>query len=375
MVRILYHLAADQHSRVYRNLYERADIVQALVMPAKIKHTGFKIKTIYRYNKASEVKNILDKFKPDVFMQSSLSRDFEPMIKKRGIKFGLVTHGVVPKSVECRAIADSDFFRKFDFFCAATRMFKEIVEETNNDTKVYTNILTQSDILYKKILNRDKIRKDLIRKSKNPKADKLIVLFGHVCSEKHDKLLPYHYGYYKAIVELDKMARKNNWAIYVKPKSDDDTNFIKRTGKSWAKLNNIRNDYLAAIKNNSMVFLRDTVDPYDLYCSDIIICSARTTVETESSMANVPLIRLWVPSQKVTEAQLSYEYGAIDANAAYIVKDMNNLNKAITSLFGDNSELYKKQKVYTGGLGLTFDGKSSLRLVDAIIDFCKEISC
>ncbi len=370
MVRILYHLGAEQHARVYKSLCERDNVAQALVMPASIKYNSFKIKNIYRYNKAKEVGHILDKFKPDAFIQCAAHRDFEPMVKKRGIKFGMVTHGVLPKSVNNRAIAASEFVRKFDFFCSATRMFKETFGiEAKNDAKIYTNVLTQSDILYNRIQNCEKIRKYLIRKSKNPKADKLVVLFGHSCTEKHDNLLPYDYGYYKAIVELDKMAKSNNWAIYIKPKSDQDTYFIRNNRKSWVNIENVRNDYMSVIKNNNMVFLSDTADPYDLYCADVIICSARTTVEVEASMAKRPLIRLWVPSQKVTKAQLSYEYGVIDAEAAYIVRDMDDLNKAVLSAFKDNSKLHKKQEAYIKDLGLTFDGKSSIRLVDSIVDF------
>jgi hypothetical protein len=366
-MKVLYWVSTESHKRMCVPMVECNDIEQAIVLPTSVPQNNIKLKKIYKYTHPNldGVIKIIDKFKPDAFVQYTSSRYFVKPIKKRGIKHCFSAHGVWPdKSYNNRKIVADPFFQNFDLFLGANTGFKDTLR-TYAKTKamIATDALTQFDILYNNSTRRDKIVKEIIRASGKPKAEKVITLFGHKLSTKTDNLAPYDFGYYRTMVELAEIAKRHNWLIVVKPKGGEDRVYIKSSKAGWINEDRVRERYLKLSKD--IKFLKHDDDPYKYLLSDVVITSARSTIEVEAALVKSPTIRIWTPRPKPNERQLSYEYGAIDFGAVNLVKDISKLEDTIISLL-DKNELCDNQNKLIEHHGITFDGKAHIRFLDAI---------
>lgn len=370
MLRILYWISIEAHKRVCLSLVEHDDVTQAIVLPTSVSTKNIKLKNIYKYNHPylDGVVDVINKFKPDIFIQYTSSRYFVKVIKSRNIKYGFSAHGIWPESFNNKNIVADTFFQNFDLFLGGSHIFEHILR-TYAKTKaiIATDVLTQFDVLHSNMKKNNEIRNSIIKNSDNPGATKLITLFGHNCTTKTDNLLPYNYGYYRAVIELAELAKKHNWLVFIKPKGGKDRNLIKTTTEKWAKIDGIKERYLKLSNNKNLKFLPYNADAYKYLCSDVVVTSARSTIEVEAALIKKPILRIWLPKPEPNERQLSYEYGALDFNATYLVKDILGLEKIIISAFNNNDELNKNQEKFIKYLGITFDGKAHIRLLDAIL--------
>lgn len=344
-LRVLYWISAKDHLRMLSPLPERDDVVQAVVLPAAVSDNKLQIKNTYKYKKISDINGIIEKFNPDVFVQYSSSREMAKFLKNKGIKHVLSTHGVWPESNLNKLIVSDKFFLTFDLICGASYKIKNIFTENSDpNTKVVTDVLAQFDILYNLQFKAKELRRELVGS-----ASKLVVFFGHGITKKTDKLRPYDNGYYQAAIELSKLAEKNNWMVYVKPKSN-------------------KGPKLPSNKKNFKVLQHDA-DSYKYFCSDLIITSARSTIEVEAALVKKPIVRIYTPTTPLTDEQKSYEYGALDFGADYLVNDISKLERIMLLAFNDDNNLYKQQDKFIEHLGITFDGLAHIRFVNAIKDY------
>ena len=348
-LKILYWIIAQRDVRMLYPLIERNDIEQAIAFKLPVSVKGTQIKRTFSYSQESDLIKIIDNFKPDVVVQYNASRLIYKQLKDRGIKSVFSAHGVWPESDENKIIVADDFFKTFDLACGASYKIKKIFNEHSDpNTPVEFNTLTQFDNLYKYSIKHKEHYGQL-----RAGADKVVVFFGHNIARKTDKLRPYDMGYKNGIKHAIHLAQKNNWMLYVKPKNTE----------KWINA-------LAANKKN-VVLLPATASPYKYFCADAIITSARSTIEVEAALLKKPIIRIFMPTTKLTDTQLSYEYDAMDFGAEYLLKDMNFLRPTLMKCFEDPTALHKKQEEYIKHLGIKFDGKASFRFIEAIKRHCK----
>lgn len=341
-MKILYWVSVNVHLRMVFPIPEINGIDQAIVLPKSVSNKGLKIKKIYNYDKTSDIESVIDDFKPDAFVQYSSSRDLAKFIKNKSILHVFSAHGVWPESDLNKIIVSDPFFNTFDLVCGASYKIKKIFTEYSNpNANVATNTLTQFDTLYNLQSSNEERKKKLIGK-----ANKLIVLFGHKITKKSDKLRPYDRGYYDVASKLAELAQKYNWMVYVKPKTWPD----KRLPKD----------------NLNFKVLSDNPNPYRYFCSDLIITSARSSIEVEAALTKSPIARIFMPTTKLTNEQKSYEYGALDFDAEYLIKSQEQLEDMILKCDEDHVELNKKQEKFVKHLGIIFDGKAHIRFIEAI---------
>ena len=344
-LRILYWCAGRIHLRMLVPVAERDDIIQAVVINKDSETDSIKIKTKYKYNNISDIKKVIDDFKPHVFIQYTGNRGLVDYLNSRRIMVIFAFHGVVASSISEKEwmTKDANFYKKFDMICGATHrlidLFKKDIGVDN--VPIVTDVLTQFDLLYSLKENLQTNYKKISRDKK-----KVITFFGHNISTKTEKLRPYDEGHKKAIFELLRLSEKHkDWVIYIKPKS------TKGLPKS---------------KDNFFVLKHDD-NPYQYFSSDLLIVSARSTVEVEASLLNKPLIRVHMPTSKLTEENLSCEIGALDFGASYIVSEINELEGEIIKSFdGKHDQLFLRQNEFIRHLGISFDGKAHERLICAI---------
>lgn len=341
MHNILYWISVKEHLRVIEPIKEYPQFKQFVVIDKNIPTGGINIKNIHTYNNINDIYNIIDKINPDVFVQFSSSRSFANKIKEKNIRHVLSAHGVWPESNLNKKIVSDPFFNTFDLICGASNNIKKIfLENSQTKAKIVTNALTQFDLLFEQQKTFNDTKKII-----GNGCNKIITLFGHNITQKTDKLRPYDSGFYETVDALYSLSKKNNWMVYVKTKTNK--------GKKLPK------------DNSNFKIIKHDSNPYQYFCSDVIITSARSTIEVEAALVNKPIIRIFMPTSILTQEQLSYEYGALDFGAVSLVKNLKDLESNIIKMFCENPVL-ENQKRFIEHLGISFDGMAHKRFLDAI---------
>lgn len=367
-LKILYWVSSEAHLQMCLPIQKITSAQQAVAVPQGLNTDRLVLGATYRYAHPdlSGVLETVKKFKPDVFVQFTSSRYFVDVVKKSGIKHVFSAHGVWPKSHGNKIIVADKFFQNFDMFLGASHMIKDVLVGSGNiSVPIITNALVQFDTLHEMNGRKVSIRNELIAQSDNKSATRIVTLFGHNCTTKTDKLAPYNYGYYRAVVEIARLAEENNWLVFVKPKGDKDRRMIKESSAPWTKIDDVKNRYLKIKTNRNIKFLHHSDNPYKYLFADTLITTARSTVEVEAALLEKPMVRVFMPTPALTGVQKSYEYGAMDFSAVRLLCDISNMKRVILSI--DDKSLAKAQREFIEHLGITFDGKANVRFLDAIM--------
>lgn len=361
--KILFWLAKKEHRRVYLSLKQDARVDIELLVHRSIPIDGFQV-PVHRYG--SKISGAIRRIRPDILFQCDTSYMI-PLLKEYNIKHGYVNHGIWPHSPNNIGRVSNEFWMQFDILCGGSNMFKELFAKYSpTKALVTTSTLTQFDLLYNNIQNQEKIRQEIIIDSKNPSATKVITLFGHGCKFRKS-LNPHNAGYYRAAVRLAKMAEKHNWLVVIKPKTTKIEPFLMNNHEPWA--NDIRSRYRALCKSKFVKFLHPHDDPYRYFCTDLIVCSARSTIEVEAALARKPLVRIKAPIGTLDDTDALYENGTLDFQSAYVVDNIKEMEPVILdALNGDNTALLERQEKFINHLGIIFDGKAHVRLIDHALE-------
>jgi hypothetical protein len=365
--KVLYWLFEKDHRRVYLPIQKDDRLEQKIAVHRYVSTKGLNFET-YTYDADSSIIDIVHQYKPDIFIQCTSSFDI-PMLKANNIKHGYINHGFWPKSPNNINKSKDKFWNNFDLLCGASNIFREIFETcSSSKALIKINTLTQFDILYNCVKNKENLKKEIIQNSKNKDAKKLITLFSHY-PKNRKSLNPYNYGYYKSAIELAKISEKYNYLLVIKlkrPEYDID-GFLLQSNEKWAK--DIFSEYNKLKNNKYIKFVHYDENAYDYFSSDLIVNSARSTIEVEAAIANVPVISLRAPDREPDGYSYMYESGVLDFNATYICKDINDLHDmAQNALNGNNDELFNNQNKFKDHLGIIFDGNANKRVIEAILE-------
>ncbi|KKK84873.1 hypothetical protein LCGC14_2778960, partial [marine sediment metagenome] len=366
-IKIVYWLTDNNHARVFESFVEDERFEQVIVKQCHVTRThNIKIKQLFQYY-GTNVASAITILKPDVFVQTTDSIDARKHLKKNNIKHVYLMHGLwAPKSSKSYALSSNQFWTDYDLLCGGTKRFRDLFEGKTS-ANIVTNTLTQFDILYDRMQNQHEIRKNLLQKSKVPEAKKIITLFGHNIKAR-DSLLPYHEGYFRSAIKLAILAKKYNWLLCIKTKAPwarGNKYIIGNVKKfDWAK--DMCKQYTDLRNNKNVIIVGEHDDQYDLFCSDVIVSTAHSTVEIESILVDKPLVRVCTIRNKATE---EYENEILDRGVAYIVDDIDKLEETvILAMSEDNKEIKQNREKFIEHLGLTCDGNAHIRVLDAILD-------
>ena len=375
--RILYWLPNKGCERIFSSMTEDSRVDQLIAQSHLTSPNDLKLKLV-KYTHTSEAANrnhlikIINDYKPNVFVQVDDIETLTGVVKSRGIKYIFLNHGVWPHSPNNKSRVANERWSRFDLVCGATKRFRDLHEQYAHPTfkaPVIINTLTQFDVLYQKSQNQAAIKQGIIESSKNPNASKVVVLFGHHCDDRKS-LWSQNAGYYRGVIELAALAEKHNWLLIVKSKTPKVDDFIRKIKTPWAV--ELRDKYFKAMNSKYVLAAEPHGDPYQYFCSDVVVCSARSTTEVEAALVSKPLIRIYVPYGSIHEVEPEYENGTMDFGSAYILNDWNNLESMVLgALDGDNSELYARQEAFIKYLEVIFDGNAHTRLIDAILGIVK----
>jgi hypothetical protein len=360
MHRVLHWAPIKISNRVYESFLPHPGIEQAIVSSGG----SYGLPKVFGCSAANPsigIEKAISKFKPTVLTQCDLSKHTIPLTKKHKLKHVFINHGFWPKSPNNMGRYKDKFWEKFDLFCGATSTLEEIFEKSTKKMNIATNALPQFDVLYNKTRKPNIVKKRLMERYGVPNADAVITFFGNI--KERVSLIPFNRGYYETAIELGEIARKNNWLVLIKTKTDEPDRYLAKCKKDW--VGSVKKKYNQLKSNRNVKFVAVQSSPYELFCSDVIINSARSTVDVETALIRRPLIRVWAHQQELDDITMSYESGVLDFDAAHLLKDTKNLEDMIKDCISDN-KLASQQEEFIDSLGIIFDGKAYTRVLDAI---------
>lgn len=361
--KIIYWLDRPNHKRIFVP-FKNDPRVEQLIITHNVSNSGLNIASIKTANVKSAC-NFIDKFKPDVFVQCDEMKKFRHEIKRIGAKHAYINHGIWPHSPNNIARVKDPWWNEFDMLFGGTIMFKELFDKYSlNKSQVFIDTLPQFDNVFKNKKIRENIRESLFKKG-NPGVKKIITLFSHDCKNRIS-INPFNEGFYKTAVELGRLAKKYHWLVFIKLKKKDVNSYLANNKAPWAI--ELKKDYFNLKQNPNIKFIGPDEAHYSYLCGDVVIVSARSTIEIEASLMQVPLIKIEALGHNPNyDHREQYEVRTKDYNAAYLINNIDHLEGSIhKSLNNDNTILFNNQKIFTDAMGITLDGLAHKRIIDVI---------
>lgn len=361
--KILYYIRSYSHRRVFESL-RPIDGIDQIVLgpPEKIidgipeGYRSFGIQNIKIHNSIEEAQKIVNKIKPNVFVQA----DFPNRVNvPKNCKRVFMAHGMIGNHVKSLFKAGSmQVWKDFDLYCGASKRFEDwIWHITGKKHKVIINAMPQLDLLYDPdyyMKTKNRILK--YTRLQNPSA---IILFCGFCCKDRKDFNAHNQDYFDALIELDRIAKKHNWLVFVKPRQTFKKvmKFISMTG--WAK--KYKTPYTQINSSKNLHFIPSDANIYRYFFADMIIANGCSTIEIESCVAKKPLIMVR------TKSGPNYDpFETVMNGAAKGIKNINNLEQIIVNLLSNN-DLSDNQDRLINKIGLLADGLAYKRAQDGII--------
>ncbi|KKL25855.1 hypothetical protein LCGC14_2401120 [marine sediment metagenome] len=372
---ILYCVSGLEQKRVFQCIddYSNKDVRQLFIGPVEksISNSKFRVKEGYADFKIKEkilcsdkykLRKLVHSIKPDIFVCGT-APNLKGISLPKKCKKVFVSHGIVGDHIyNIKSIRNKKFYNQWigsDLYCGAGKNFERFLKTTpgfNPKSKILFNAIPQFDIIYNDRGN-NSFKEALIKQNKIPKADKYI-LFAGFGGHKRSDFFPHNEDYYRTAIYLEKIAKKNNWFVFTKPrvpvkhdrKFVGDNDYISKYAKDYGNL----------WKSKYVCMVHPMESIYKYFFSDIIIVNGTSTLEVEACCVNKPLIMVRTDPNSFDPLKTVFLGGAKLVNS----KAMNDLEDAINGSFKENISHYSKILEYHG---ISFDGKMSKRVGEAIL--------
>jgi len=228
---------------------------------------------------------------------------------------------------------------------------------TGKKQQVITDALAQIDLLHNAdYYNQHKDR--ILANTKISKPSAVILFCGFCCKDRAD-FNQHNEDYFETVFELEKIAKKHNWLVIVKPRQllEKTMKYLKATG-GWAT--KYVSTYPKFVKQKNLHFIGHDTNLYKYFFSDVIVCNGCSTVEIEACIANKPLALVR------TRSSAGYDpFETVTAQAAQEVKDINKLEKTILRFLQGNPHI-DEQNALVKSMGITADGQAHKRIQDRL---------
>lgn len=360
--KILYFVRSYSHRRVFETLGHRGNLNQLILGPPEKSVDGiiegyrsFGIKNVKLHKGIDEAQKVVNVFDPDIFVQA----DFPNRVKvPEKCKRVFIAHGMIGNHVKSLFGAGSmKVWRDFDLYCGATKAFEDWVWHiTGKKHEVLADAMPQLDLLHDPdyyMSNKNTILKHT--PVTNPSA---VVLFCGFCCKDRADFNEHNQDYFETLFELDKIAKKHNWLILVKPRQTFEKIMKFISQNRWAKQYGTR--YSKIMNSKNLHFIPNDANIYRYFFADIVICNGCSTIEIEACVTNKPLIMVR------TKSKPSYDpFNTVTTGAARGVKDVSKLENNIIELLANNS-LADKQSGLIKDIGLLTDGLAHKRIQDRL---------
>lgn len=369
MKKVLYVLTSLSHKRCFETFEPRSDIEQLIVGPQPVKNEGivpedysdFRIKNIKYAGNTNGIQKIVNQYKPDIYVQASL-----PCAKGISLPVGCkkvyVSHGMVGNHV-IPMIKPGGFntsvWKGCDLYCGATQVFADWVKHVAKvgDDKILLNALPQLDIIHDKQYC-EKYKAAVVKKA-GFTPSKILLFVGFCCKDRYD-FVNHNEDYFRTVLELDRIAKRHNWLVMVKPRQTYGAmkKFLKAHG--WGK--KYLKPYADVQQSKNLHFITTSGHIYRYFFADAIVINGTSTVEVEACAINKPLFIVKTCLKNRTDP-----YDMLKTRAGMSIPDMAELEHDLVGYFkhGKFHDIAAQNK-RMADMKITFDGKMHQRIQDRL---------
>jgi hypothetical protein len=321
-------------------------------------YRDFGVKNIQVYNNRKELQKLINRFVPHIYVQASLPCAYGLKLP-RGCKRVYVSHGLIgghTKGIIKKANFDTSVWKNCDLYCGGGHAFKDWIYHITNSKNVLLNAVPQFDII-KDPKYYNSFRKRILSKSKNPNAKKIILFIGFCCRARSD-FKAHNEDYFKTVIELERLAAKNNWLVMVKPRQTYSKmmRFLKAQG--WK--DKYREKYAQIQNSKYLHFISTTGHIYRYFFADIFVLNGCSTAEIEACVAQKPLVL--VRTHKLISKESYDPFMSVNSGAALEVKEIKDLAKCLAGVIDGGNQRLVQQKNLIKSMGLTIDGQMHKRI-------------
>lgn len=366
MKKVIYVLTSLAHKRVFELFVPRDDMKQLIVGPHPIittnivpeDYSDFKIRDLKHYSNRKELQDIINKFNPDIYVEASLPIANKLVLPKHCKKV-FVSHGMAGNHVKglIKQIGlNTSVWKGADLYCGASKIFENWVKHVAkvDSSKIFLNAFPQLDILHDPSYY-NSYRQSVLSKTKYPDAKKVLLFFGFCCKDRFD-FNPHNEDYFKSVIELEKIARENDWLVMVKPRHYFNMmmKFLRthKWGKKYIK------KYSDIQDSKNLHFITTTGHVYRYFFADAIILNGTSTVEIEACAIKKPLFIV-----RTCLANKIDPYNIVNLGAAKRITNMEELGHILCAYFKDGSfHRPDLQEKVIKDMGIMFDGNMHNRL-------------
>lgn len=327
--------------RVYKEFYNIPFFDQYALVHKSISGLDFKIKK-YSFSRPIAYKKFLLEKSPKVVTQSHVNQSWFPRYAKYKIHPVFIHHGFWGNKINDKALhVHAGAWTSFRaIFGGTTFLTKHLSKIGVSSDRVFLNCVPQLDNLY------NVLQKTAEQDQKN------IVVFSHTLKNMYKENSLF---LLQALDILVGASKVHNFKIYLKYKNEKDLSlhFNKLGFVNEAKI------YNKIVTNKNIIVVDPGSCPYKLLAeSDIVICSAASSIELESMMAN----------KKVIILDKEDYFGASEKDCSLLINKLDDFRYFFKSknIFNYSNQLLEKQNLFISGLGLSFDGKHTERVMQGL---------
>ena len=361
-MKVLYFTRSLAHQRALESFKPRDKMEQLILAPepnitsnlVPEDYRAFRI-SVKTYKNISQAQSIANQFKPDVFAQTNTSKD---IILTKECKRVYIGHGMIGNHV--KAMGKAKTWLGFDLYCGATNTFRDWVNFSGDSNNCALNALPQFDLLHDHYYYNSH-RTKVLDATKNPGAKNVVLFCGFCCKDRPDFNL-HNEDYFKTAIALEKIARKNNWLIMIKPRHTFPKmiQFLKKNAR-WGWPTKYIKPYTDIQSSEYLHFITTNTHIYRYFFADLFVCNGCSTFEIEACLINKPLVLV----RTHVDAKSYDPFKTVGAGAGTQVKDINRLEDVVTkAIIG--KEHIGKQNALIKDLGIINDGKAYLRVQEAL---------
>lgn len=379
-MRMLYCLTSLAHKRVFQSFVEELNHEYLVVGPKSIIFDGivpedyseFGIKNIYQYNSIKEIQKKVNEFCPDFYLQADISPIQKNINLPKTCKRIYVSHGLIP-NYAANIYKELEFKRGSwggcNLYCGGTNIFYKWIKFAAgvSDKNILLNAIPQLDIIFNiQKKSKELYRNNIIKHTKNPNAS-CVLFFGGFCCKDRIDFLHHNEDYFKSCIELEKLASKNNWLVFVKPRQtyEDTMGFLIRHKNNWGGWTKKYIHEYARIQNSKYMYFIKTSGGlhYYYHISDVMLINGCSTIEIEAYALGKPLIII-----NSNLASIGSDSFDTKSDAAHRIDDFSKLEDNIIRAIENPTEKLEGQEAVIRRLGLTIDGSMHNRVYKKLLE-------
>jgi hypothetical protein len=192
------------------------------------------------------------------------------------------------------------------------------------------------------------------------KSPSKIILFAGFCCRDRKDFDCHNEDYFKTVIELERLARKNNWLVMVKPRQTHSVMMKFLHSHVWGQ--KYVDDYTRVHKSEYLHFITTTGHIYRYLFADAIVINGTSTIEVEACAIQKPLFIVRAG------CDITDPYDMVGSGTVVGVVDMEDLQEFLEVFEEGVCHYPDRQRQWFIDHKLTLDGKMHKRIQNKLVE-------